>query len=173
MDLITRQVNILSLYPRVSGSERCNTLKAKKDSGKAGMTQFKYLIAGLIILHNKSLVYSRRHHNQAGSEPVSGISQYLTGVRKSSSSWYLFASDLSKQSKTDRGRFFRLEWKVAKITWAFNARRNKHFLEELVLTTFRIHSGRMIFHNEYRFCMTIILRALSVWSEWNFLSKKD
>jgi hypothetical protein len=32
----------------LSGIERRNTSKAKKDSGQAGMTKFQYLIAGLI-----------------------------------------------------------------------------------------------------------------------------
>src|SRR4030042_2176873 len=47
--LLTRQQNIASRHPRLSGIGQRNTPKAKKDSGQAGMTKFKYLIAGLIV----------------------------------------------------------------------------------------------------------------------------
>jgi len=46
--LLTRQQNIASRHPRLSGIGQRNTPKAKKDSGQAGMTKFKYLIVGLI-----------------------------------------------------------------------------------------------------------------------------
>jgi hypothetical protein len=46
--LLTRQQNIASRHPRLSGIGRRNKLNSKKDSGQAGMTELGYLIAGLI-----------------------------------------------------------------------------------------------------------------------------
>ena len=49
MPLLTRQYNIASRHPRLSGIGRLNTSKTRKDSGRAGMTKLNYLIAGLIL----------------------------------------------------------------------------------------------------------------------------
>jgi hypothetical protein len=46
--LLTRQLNITSCHPRLSGIRQRNKLNSKKDSGQAGMTEFEYLLAGLI-----------------------------------------------------------------------------------------------------------------------------
>jgi predicted NUDIX family NTP pyrophosphohydrolase len=47
--LLTRQQNIASRHPRLSGIGRRNKLKLKKDSGQAGMTELGYLLAGVIV----------------------------------------------------------------------------------------------------------------------------
>jgi len=51
--LLTRQQNIASRHPRLSGIGRCNKLNSKKDSGQAGMTELGYLIAGLIVYRQR------------------------------------------------------------------------------------------------------------------------
>ncbi len=48
--LLTRQYNISSRHPRLSGIGRRNTSETKKDSGQAGMTKLRHLIAGLIVI---------------------------------------------------------------------------------------------------------------------------
>jgi hypothetical protein len=47
--LLTRQQNIASRHPRLSGIGRRNKLNSKKDSGQAGMTKLGYLLAEVII----------------------------------------------------------------------------------------------------------------------------
>jgi hypothetical protein len=46
--LLIRQLNITSCHPRLSGIRQRNKLNSKKDSGQAGMTEFEYLLTGLI-----------------------------------------------------------------------------------------------------------------------------
>ena len=50
--LLTRQQNIASRHPRLSGIGRRNKLNLKKDSGQAGMTELGYLLAGVIVGHS-------------------------------------------------------------------------------------------------------------------------
>ena len=47
--LENRQLNIISRHSRLSGIKRLNMLNTKKDSGRAGMTEFRQLIAKLIV----------------------------------------------------------------------------------------------------------------------------
>jgi hypothetical protein len=49
LEILTRQQNIASRHPRLSGIGRHNKLNSKKDSGQAGMTELGYLLAGLIV----------------------------------------------------------------------------------------------------------------------------
>jgi hypothetical protein len=43
------RLNITNCHPRLSGIRQRNRFNSKKDSGQAGMTEFEYLLAGLII----------------------------------------------------------------------------------------------------------------------------
>jgi hypothetical protein len=56
--LLTRQLNIASRHPRLSGIGRRNKLNLKKDSGQAGMTELGYLLAGVIITASVLHCYS-------------------------------------------------------------------------------------------------------------------
>ncbi|MBI5409585.1 MAG: hypothetical protein HZA14_09500 [Nitrospirae bacterium] len=49
MKKIDRQLNTIRRHSRLSGIGRLNMLNTKKDSGQAGMTEFKILHAGLIF----------------------------------------------------------------------------------------------------------------------------